>query len=144
LRLLIPVFFLIAVQAFGAELSPAGLWRTVDDRTHVPRGTVRIYAQNGAFFGKIESSFDPKDRTEVCSDCRDDRRNHAIIGLEILRDIVKRGGEYGGGSILDPETGEIYKCKFTMSADGETLIMRGYLGFSLLGRSQVWTRVPEK
>lgn len=136
-------FVLAAIQAFSLNFTPAGLWRTVDDHTHQPRGTVRIYEQKGAFFGRIESSLDPKDRREICDLCGDDRKNKPIIGLEILRGMIRRGEEYIGGFILDPETGSVYRCKFTLSQDGEKLFMRGYLGISLLGRSQVWTRISD-
>lgn len=124
-----------------AAITPAGLWKTFDDRTHKPRGTIRIYELDGAYAGKIEASFDPQDRNEVCDKCRDDRKNEPIIGLEILRGLRRHGSEYDGGDILDPETGSIYRCKMTLSPDGDRLQVRGYLGFSLLGRTQTWVRV---
>jgi uncharacterized protein (DUF2147 family) len=134
---------ILAVLAFAAEPSPTGLWITVDDKSHKPRGTVRIYEQNGVYSGRIESSLDPADLTEHCEKCTDDRKNAPIIGLVIMRGITKRGDEYSGGNILDPDTGSIYRCRFTMSADGRKLFLRGYLGISLLGRTQTWTRAPE-
>ena len=136
-------FAILAVTMTAEELSPAGLWITVDDKTHKPRGTVRVYQENGVFFGRIESSFNPAHLTEHCDKCTDDRKDAPIIGLVIMRGITKHGGEYGGGNILDPDTGSIYRCYFTMSADGQKLFLRGYLGVSLLGRTQTWTRARE-
>ena len=116
------------------------VWKTIDDKTHKPRGTVRIYEQNGEYFGRIESSFNPAEQMEICDKCTDDRRDKPIIGLVILRGMVKRGSEYTGGEILDPETGSVYKCRYTLSGDGGMLEVRGYFVARLLGRTQVWKR----
>jgi uncharacterized protein (DUF2147 family) len=125
----------------AVEPSPAGLWKTFDDNTHKPRGTVRIYREDGAFYGRIESSFDPKDLTERCGKCTGDRKDRPVIGLVILRGMRKDGAEFAGGDILDPDTGSVYKCRFTISPDGRKLLVRGYLGVSLFGRTQTWTRL---
>jgi uncharacterized protein (DUF2147 family) len=133
-----------AARAAASEPSPVGLWRTVDDRTHKPRGIVRIYEERGAFFGKIETSFVPEEMTARCDKCTDDRKNAPVIGLVILRGITKHGSEYAGGEILDPETGSIYRCRFTLSSEGEKLFMRGFLGMAIFGRTQTWTRVESE
>lgn len=124
----------------AAEISPVGLWKTVDDKTHKPRGLVRLYEQNGAFFGKIEASFDPAEAGEKCGKCSGDRHDHPIIGLVFLRNMKGRNGEYSGGDILDPETGWTYRCKMNLEDNGKKLVVRGFLGFSLIGRSQTWYR----
>ncbi len=124
----------------AAEPSPVGLWKTIDDHTHKPRGIVRIYEENGAFLGKIEASFDPEERVKHCEKCVDDRKDAPIMGLVIMRGITKHGSEYSGGEILDPDSGWIYRCRFTLSSDGGKLFLRGYLGVSLLGRTQTWLR----
>lgn len=131
--------------------SPAGLWKTFDDKTHRPRGTVRVFAESGTFSGRIESSFDPADAQERCDKCTGDRKNAPIIGLTILRGLKKAdngkgtgeegAAEFDHGEILDPETGAVYKCRVTLSASGTRLLLRGYLGISLLGRTQIWERV---
>ena len=120
--------------------SPIGLWKTVDDKTGMPRAIVGIYMQNGKYFGRIERSFTPGAETRVCSVCTDERRNQPIIGLLILRNVTLRDGEYGGGDILDPDTGSVYRCKFHLEKDGTVLVVRGFIGIPLLGRSQTWQR----
>lgn len=120
--------------------SPLGLWKTVDDKTGQPRALVQIYLQDGKYFGRIEQSFTPGAETRVCSVCTDDRKNHPIIGLVIVRNMALRDGEYGGGDILDPEGGTVYRCKFRLEQDGTRLVVRGYIGIALLGRSQTWQR----
>ncbi|MEP6715311.1 MAG: DUF2147 domain-containing protein [Terriglobia bacterium] len=127
-------------RAFGGQISPAGLWKTVDDKTHKTRGLVRIFEKDGAFFGRIEKTFDAKEATERCIKCEGERHDQPIVGLTILRDMKKRESDYGGGDILDPETGTVYRCKMTLDDGGRRLVVRGFIGISLLGRSQTWTR----
>jgi uncharacterized protein (DUF2147 family) len=131
----------VGAQPLASETSPVGFWRTVDDKTHKPRGIVRIYEENNQFFGKIETSFDPEEMTAHCEKCTDDRKDAPVIGLVIMRGVRKRGSEYGGGEILDPETGWIYRCRFVLIGQGSKLLIRGYLGVSMLGRTQTWVRV---
>jgi uncharacterized protein (DUF2147 family) len=126
-------------HAVGSQ-SPLGLWKTFDDKTGAPRALVRIYLQDEKYFGRIEQSFTPGAETRVCSVCTDDRKNQPIIGLLIIRNVTLRDGEYGGGDILDPESGSVYRCKFHLEGDGSVLVVRGFIGFSLLGRSQTWRR----
>ncbi len=135
------VFLFCCGFAMGAESSPVGLWKTFDDKTHEARGTIRIYEENGAFFGRIESSFKAEELTEHCEKCAGDRKDAPVIGMVILRGISKHGAEYDGGDILDPETGSVYRCKLMLSADGENLLVRGYLGLSIFGRTQTWKRL---
>ncbi len=139
---------LLALTAAGApssasaadRQSPLGLWKTVDDKTGQPRALVRIYLQDGKYFGRIELSFTPGAETRLCLVCTDDRKNHPIIGLVIVRNMTLRDGEYGGGDILDPDSGSVYRCKFHLEQDGTRLVVRGYIGIALLGRSQTWQR----
>jgi uncharacterized protein (DUF2147 family) len=120
--------------------SPIGLWKTVDDKTGKPRALVRIYLQDGKYFGRIEQSFTPGAESRICSVCTDERKDQPIIGLLIIRNVTLRDGEYGGGDILDPDNGSVYRCKFHLEHDGTVLVVRGFIGISLLGRSQTWQR----
>jgi uncharacterized protein (DUF2147 family) len=138
--LAVALFCTIRFAAFAAEPTPTGLWRTVDDKTGEPRGLVRLYEEAGQIFGKIYKSLDPKDAKERCDLCNDERRNQPVIGMVFLRWMRKSGGEYTGGDILDPDTGMVYRCKFRMSEQGRKLVVRGYVGMALFGRSQTWIR----
>jgi uncharacterized protein (DUF2147 family) len=143
LRVIRISFFCIwfaAVKLVAADPLLVGVWKTIDDRTHTARGTVQLYEQNGAIFGRIATVVDPKDSAEVCRLCEGDRRNKPVVGLIFLRNMKKQGSEYGGGDILDPDTGRVYRCKINLQDGGKKLVVRGYIGFSLLGRSQVWIR----
>jgi len=130
-----------ALAAAADANSPLGLWKTFDDKTGAARGIVRIYEQDGKFFGRIERSFNPGAESRVCAVCTDDRKDQPIIGLLIIRNVKSKDGEYSGGDILDPENGSVYRCKFRLEQNGTRLVVRGYIGFSLLGRTQIWQRL---
>jgi uncharacterized protein (DUF2147 family) len=127
-------------SADSESLSPMGAWKTFDDKTGKARAIVRIYEQDGRLFGRIEKSFTPGAESRVCAVCTDERKNQPIIGLLIVRNMKPDGGEYSGGDILDPESGSVYRCKMHLAESGARLIVRGYVGFALLGRSQTWQR----
>ena len=121
--------------------SPTGHWQPIDDSTGKPLGLIRIYEDQGLFFGRIEPSSLADDNARRCSKCSGDRHNQPIIGLLLMRNMRLQGNEYIGGDILYPDTGAIFGCKFRLIDGGRKLIMRGYLGVSLFGRSQTWQRV---
>jgi uncharacterized protein (DUF2147 family) len=122
-------------------LTPVGRWKTIDDRTGKPKAIVRIYMDQGRLFGRIETTLDPE-ATKLCEMCKDERKNQPIIGMVILRGLSQHGEEYSGGDILDPDNGSVYRCKLRLQDSGRQLSVRGFIGISLLGRSQTWTREP--
>jgi uncharacterized protein (DUF2147 family) len=126
----------------AAESSPAGLWRTIDDHTGQPKGLVRISEVNGVYEGKVEKAF-PKpgeDPAPKCEKCDGSRHNQPVLGMTILWGVTQQGEEYQGGDILDPESGKIYRVKLKLIDSGKKLEVRGFIGISLLGRSQTWLR----
>jgi len=132
-----------AVRAtIPGEPTPVGLWKTVDDKTGKPRSIVRIYEENGKFFGCVEASLNPERAGRRCDKCTDERKGQLIVGMVIVRGLLKDGNEFTGGDILDPDNGKIYHCKLKLKEQGTQLVVRGYLGASLFGRSQTWTREP--
>lgn len=139
------VLWSFALLAFAAVLSPVGKWETIDDRSGKPRSIVEIENINGVLQGKIVETLvipdAPKPLT-VCVKCKGPRKNQPIIGMTVLWGLTQReeGGSWSGGKILDPRTGEIYSCKVKLSEDGKKLSVRGYLGISMLGRTQTWVR----
>lgn len=136
------VFALVSLAAgrvFAADPDPFGRWKTIDDTTGQPKALVRIFERDGELFGKIEAGVGEHKR-EICDLCSDDRKNQPLVGMEIIRHMKKSGNEYVGGEILDPDTGKVYRCRLRVDDGGKKLIVRGYLGFSLLGRTQTWIR----
>lgn len=122
--------------------SPEGLWAPTDDDGR-PLGLIRIFEQNGAFYGRIEPSSSGDHSLARCTRCTDDRKDQPVIGLVIMRHLRLKDGEYVGGDILDPRSGLIYRCKFQLTDGGRKLRMRGYLLLAFLGRSQTWVRVNQ-
>jgi uncharacterized protein (DUF2147 family) len=120
--------------------TPIGLWKTFDDKSGAARALVRIYEEHGRLFGRIEETLTAGAEHRVCVRCTDERKNQPIIGLLIIRNIKTDAGEYDGGDILDPESGSVYRCKMHLEQGGSRLVLRGYIGFSLLGRTQTWQR----
>jgi uncharacterized protein (DUF2147 family) len=122
-------------------LTPVGRWKTIDDKTGKPKSIVQIYVENGRFFGRVEATLNP-DARKVCDLCKDERKNQPIVGMVIMRGLSQHGDEYSGGDIVDPDNGSVYRCKLHLQDGGRELLVRGYIGISLLGRSQTWTRQP--
>ena len=120
--------------------SPVGLWETIDDKTGKPTAVVEIFEKDARLFGRIAEILTGADAKSVCVACTDDRKNQPIIGMIIIRSIKPGGPEYSGGDILDPDSGSVYRCKMHLEKNGSELIVRGYIGLSLFGRSQTWHR----
>jgi uncharacterized protein (DUF2147 family) len=136
------VLLLATASLHAAEPSPAGLWKTIDDQSGQPKGLVRIREINGQYEGKIEKIF-PKpgdDPAPKCDKCDGPRRNQPVLGMTFLWGLTKQGDEYHGGEILDPENGKVYRAKMKLADGGKKLEVRGFIGFSLFGRSQTWLR----
>jgi uncharacterized protein (DUF2147 family) len=125
-----------------------GLWRTIDDRTGFSKALVRIEkAKDGSYSGTIVKILPRPDYIpqELCQHCPAPYTNKPILGLTVLMGLKadERDRRYEGGKVLDPLSGRIYSGKARLSSDGRRLSMRGYVGVSMLGRSQSWVRESE-
>lgn len=135
---------LISHPAFAQTASPNGYWRTIDDVTGQPRSVVQIWNSNGQLQGKIVSiNFRQGEYpTDLCVKCAPPLDKQRILGMTILWGMTYVGNNiWDNGRILDPKIGKIYRCKIYLAQDGKSMEVRGYIGFSLLGRSQNWYRV---
>jgi uncharacterized protein (DUF2147 family) len=129
------------VRAKETETSPVGLWKTVDDDTGKAKSIVEIWEKNGVLYGRIKKLIDPSEPNPVCDKCTGKRQNSPIIGMTIMEGLKQDGKEWNGGTILDPENGKTYKVLIEVQNGGKKLKVRGYIGFSLLGRTQYWLSV---
>ena len=126
-----------------AQMTPVGVWRSVDDKTGEVKAEIRLAETNGVVSGRIEKLLRKgADQTARCHDCDDDRKNQPVIGLEIVRGARKVAGKdiWEGGKILDPENGRDYALRLTPIEGGTKMEVRGSIAF--MGRTQTWVRVP--
>ncbi|PUE51947.1 DUF2147 domain-containing protein [Limnohabitans parvus] len=128
-----------------AQMSPLGLWRSIDDESKQPKAEIRInQTAAGTLSGVVEKSLQNNPNTDpLCSLCTDDRKDKPKIGMEIIRGGQQGDGKpvWEGGKILDPENGKNYSLRLTPIDGGKKLEVRGYIGTPLLGRTQTWIRV---
>jgi len=133
-----------AMSAFAQADSPLGTWQTIDDHTGKPKALVQITQDsNGDLTGTVMKGLGDNDTPDRrCTACTDERKDQLIKGMTIIKAMKKEGDHWDGGNIPDPENGKVYKCKMTLEDGGQKLVVRGYIGVSLLGRSQTWVRQP--
>jgi uncharacterized protein (DUF2147 family) len=105
---------------------------------------VKIYKKDGKYFGKL--SWIKKDKSkkgEPIDENNPDesKRNRKLLGINLLKNLeYKSGSVWEDGNIYDPRSGKTYDCKIELKDNGKKLEVRGFLGFSLLGKSQIWTK----
>lgn len=129
---------LLLVGLAHADEAIVGTWKTIDDETKQPKALVQITDNGGEYQGRIVKLFHNPEAK--CDQCDGDRKDKPIQGMTILWGLKKSGDSYEGGKILDPKKGKIYSSKARLQDGGKKLEVRGFLGVSLLGRTQTWER----
>lgn len=136
---LISVFFFVFTPLALAALSPAGNWITIDDKTGKKRAVIKISVSGNRLSGTILNVFPQPGDIGVCNKCPGNFKDKPIKGLQVVWGLKDQGnGVWDDGQILDPKSGKIYRAKMTLQ--GNKLYVRGYIGMSILGRTQVWVR----
>ena len=132
--LLLLIFFSNSIYAQDI----IGEWRTIDDETGEPKSIVKIYERNGKVFGDIIEILNSDGVSSVCSKCEGDLKDQPILGMSIIRDMIKDKDIYEKGSIVNPSTGKTYNCRLKLE-DNNKLQVRGYVAFFY--KTQYWERV---
>ena len=116
-----------------------GTWVNATGEAHV-----NIYKKGERYFGKIDWLKAPKDeKGKPKTDYKnpdESLRSRPILGMEMLKDFIYDDGKWTDGKIYDPKSGKTYSCNMNIKDNGQ-LNMRGYIGISLIGRSETWKRV---
>ena len=116
-----------------------GQWINSTGEAHV-----EIYKKGVKYFGKIVWLKTQKDEKGIVkTDLKNpdpSLRSKPILGMEMLRDFVYDDGKWTDGKIYDPKSGKTYSCNMNIKENGD-LNMRGYIGISIIGRSEVWKRI---
>jgi uncharacterized protein (DUF2147 family) len=131
---------LFVVASFSVQSQTIfGKWHSTNETTGEVDSVIEVYEKNGKAFAKIIDIKDPKRKNAVCDLCSDQNKNKPILGLNILTGLEKDGDEWSGGKILDPRNGKVYKCYIKLETENK-LKIRGFIGFSLIGKTAYWTR----
>ncbi|WP_293872014.1 DUF2147 domain-containing protein [Flavobacterium sp.] len=117
-----------------------GKWKTIDDETGKEKGIVDIFEHKGKVYGKIIEIFEADKKHLKCEKCEGEAKSKPILGMVIIKGLKNKGDFYDGGKIVDPKNGKSYHCKITLEAK-DKLVVRGYIGIPLFGRSQTWIRI---
>jgi len=140
------LFALTAVAGSSAQqLSPklqsaVGHWQVVNS-DGTPGGKVDTYLENGKLFGRVAEVRPGRTPHDVCDKCSGEYKNRLILGMVILRNFHPQGDDWVDGTAVDPENGKEYKAKL-WAVGNDKLRMRGFIGISLLGRTEGWVRIP--
>ena len=132
------LLFVAVLQAQVKADDITGAWLVHGDKP----AKILIYKTNGKFYGKIVFLQFPTDNGKPKLDVNNPDKNkqgQPLLGLELLTGFVFDKDEWNSGKIYDPESGKTYSCTISLK-DKNTLKVRGYVGISLLGRTETWTR----
>jgi len=139
------LFVLASVASAGAQqLSPklqnaVGKWQVIGSDSK-PGGQVETYLENGKLFGRVTKVKPGRTDKDLCEKCSGELKNHVILGMVILRNFRPEGDDWVDGTAVDPENGKEYKGK-VWAVGNDQLNMRGFIGISLLGRTETWVRI---
>jgi len=136
-NLLLLLIFIFSLSISSQSIF--GKWKTIDGVTGKEKAIVEIYKEGGKVFGKIIEILQPEDKGALCEKCEDDEKNKPILGLVLIKNMLKDGKYYRKGTIFDPEYGKKFKCRLILTEDSDILQVRGYISF--LYSTQYWERI---
>jgi uncharacterized protein (DUF2147 family) len=142
MKMLSALLLCVASQVAMAQATPAGLWKSIDDKSKKERSLVRINEAGGVYSGRIEKLLDPDTKPDaVCEACTDERKGKPVVGMPLIRNVKQNADDkevFDGGDITDPDNGKVYRVRLKPVDGGKKLEVRGYIG--PFYRNQVWLR----
>lgn len=140
-NLTVALLGLVISLAHAQQTSVEGQWRTIDDETGEARSIVLVSVENGEMQGQIVELLNPSEPNPRCTECSGSRKDQPIEGMTFLWGLSQDGEDWTGGRIVDPANGREYRARAKLTENGSKLEIRGFVGFALIGRTQVWERV---
>lgn len=132
--------FIMFLGTYVFGQSPVGTWKTIDDATGKEKSYVEIFEKDGKYYGKVSKILTKGKENSKCDKCSGDLKGKPILGMMVLNGLKKDGEEWSGGKIIDPNSGKEYKASMKLNGK-DKLDVRGYVGISLVGRTQTWQKV---
>jgi uncharacterized protein (DUF2147 family) len=131
--------------AYADQPTVKGFWQSTDDEGK-PNGWFYFTEKKGVFEGRLVKAY-PKPgeegKVKTCDKCEGAFKGLPILGLPIVTGMKRNGLAYEDGEVLDPRDGTVYDARMDLSPDGRMLMLRGYVGISMLGQTKTWTRLPD-
>lgn len=128
---------------FGYSQSVFGIWKTIDDRTGMPKALINIYKKDGLMYGEVQKILEEGKEEFLCEKCEGERKDEPVLGMEIIGGLEKNEeDEWKGKTLFDPEQGMTFRCKIWLNPENpDELKVRGYLAF--IYRTQTWIRAKD-
>lgn len=139
-KILILLLFIASTQLVIAQSKDDILGKWLNSSGE---GQIEIFKKGDKYFGKLVWIKEPNENGKPKVDAKNPNaslRSKPILGLEIVKDFVYEDKEYVDGKVYDPKTGKTYSGKMTLEGANK-LNMRGFIGISLIGRTEAWKRV---
>lgn len=143
MKIRIKLMVICSLMIFTAQAQEVlGKWYSLDPETGKNESIIEVYKNDDKLYGKIIKILKKEDQDKTCIECTGKDKDKPILGMVIVRGLTRDGNEWGNGKVLDPKNGKLYKCYITL-VEKNKLKLRGYIGFSLIGRTEYWYRVLE-
>ena len=136
-----------AEPAVAADKGAAGYWKSIDKETGKVQGVFRLWEDKGKLVGKILKSYPKagKKAQETCTECAGAQKDKPVVGLIFFWGFShdeENPRKWVDGKVLNPEDGNVYNAEATLSEDGQSLDVYGYIRVLVkLGGTSTWTRI---
>ena len=132
----------LSFSIYAVDPLNGSTWKTIDDKTKAPTALVKFTENSKGELSATIQKVLVANEGEKCGNCTGAYHNKSLVGLTIIKNLKQiKPNKYDNGSILDPQSGKTYSFNANLSEDAKTLSGRGYIGISMIGRSQTWLRV---